>query len=94
MLEIVVEECWRLESLSGDYLYLSVSLTPWAVSAAVMRDGGAVTLLSSLLSCVVSSYQPHSFSGDTFLMFYLRAGVETRVAPYIRPGPGTTSNKL
>ena len=70
----------------------SVSLTPWAVSAAVMRDGGAVTLLCVL--CVVSSYQHHSFSGETFLMFYLRAGVETRVAPYIRPGPGTTSNKL
>ena len=60
-------------------MYLSVRLAPWAVSAAVMRDGGAVTLLSSLLSCVVSSYQPQCFSGDTFLMFYLRAGVETRV---------------
>ena len=70
MLEIVLAECWRLER------YLSVSLTPWAVSAAVMRDGGALTLLH----CVVSCYQPQSFSGDTFLMFYLTAGVETRVA--------------
>ena len=91
MLEIVEAECWRLESLSGDYLYLSVSLTPWAVSAAVLRDGGAVTRLN----CVVSCYQPQSFSGDTFLMFYLRARVETRVAKYIRQSqPGTTGNKV
>ena len=41
--------------------------------------------------CVVSCYQPHSDSGDTFLMFYLRVGVETRVAKYIKTIPTRNS---
>ena len=44
---------------------------------------------SDLLHCVVSSYHLQSFSGDTFLRFYLTAGVETRVANTSDRRPGT-----
>ena len=71
MLEIVVAECWRGEEI--------VRLTPWAY-LVVQWEMVVQWPSSAPASCVVSSYQPQSFSGDTFLMFYLTAGVETRVA--------------
>ena len=44
---LLMDYCWDIVEWRGDYFYLRVSLTPWAVSAAVLRDGGGGAVTSS-----------------------------------------------
>ena len=80
MLEIVVAECWRGEESCLEIICIWVSVWPPGLYLLLQWEMVVQWPSSAPTSCVVSCYQPQSFSGDTFLMFYLPAGVETRVA--------------